>query len=334
MASALGRLASREAALIALVIVLIALPPVCNALGISFLTNEFRRFLIFGIAAVSLDLILGYGGMVSFGHAAYVGLGAYTVGILHWSVGAAHLPTWTTEPLLSWLMAAGIAATAALAVGAISLRTSGVYFIMITLAFAQLIYFVFVGLKGIGGDEGLRFAANRQLLGFLDLSNRTTFYYIVLFLLSATLALCRGLTRSRFGLVIQGCRDNERRMRALGYETYAYRLTCFTIAGAIAGFAGGLFATHEAFVSPSLMHWSRSGEFIVMVLLGGMGTLVGPVVGAIVYLWLESFLPEYSEHWMLFFGPALILAVLFARNGVFGSLQSWFPSNLKGRASA
>jgi branched-chain amino acid transport system permease protein len=317
-------------ALVLLAVLLLLLPVGFSAFGMSFLTVEFRRFLIFAIAAVSLDLILGYGGMVSFGHAAYFGLGAYTVGLAHMAVAAQHWPAWLSEPLLSWCAGALVSAVIAFLVGSISLRTSGVYFIMITLAFAQLVYFVFVGLKGVGGDEGLRFAANRQLLGLIDLGDRTTFYYVVLAILGAVVILCSRLTNSHFGMVVQGCRDNERRMRALGYETYTYRLTCFVIAGALAGFAGALFATHESFVSVSLMHWSRSGELIVMVMLGGLATLYGPVVGAIAYLWLESFLPEYTEHWMLFFGPCLILAVLFAKRGVFGTLLVSSPSR-KGR---
>ena len=325
---------ARPIVLILLAILLMAIPVVSSALGASYVTVEFRRFLIFAIAAVSLDLILGYGGMISFGHAAYFGLGAYTVGVAHWAVATLQWPAWITEPLFSWCVAAVASAAAALLVGAISLRTSGVYFIMITLAFAQLVYFIFVGLKGVGGDDGLRFRADRQLLGLLDLSNRMTFYFIVLFILGCVLLLCHRLTKSQFGMVIQGCRDNELRMRALGYETYAYRLLCFTIAGALAGLAGALFATHESFVSPQLMHWSRSGEFIVMVLLGGMATIYGPIFGAIVYLSLESFLPEYNEHWMMFFGPALILAILLAKQGLFGSLPAQVepPSVERGRA--
>jgi branched-chain amino acid transport system permease protein len=316
----------RHVVLVVLAVLLLLLPVASSAFGMSFLTVDFRRFLIFAIAAVSLDLILGYGGMVSFGHAAYFGLGAYTVGLAHVAVATQQWPAWLTEPLVSWCCGALVSALMALAVGAISIRTSGVYFIMITLAFAQLVYFIFVGFKNIGGDDGLRFVANRQLLGVVDLSNRMTFYYVVVAILGAVILLCSRLTGSHFGMVVQGCRDNERRMRALGYETYAYRLTCFVFAGALAGFAGALFATHESFVSVSLMHWSRSGDFIVMVVLGGMATLYGPVFGAIAYLWLESFLPEYSEHWMLFFGPFLILAILFAKRGAIGSLLTPSPS--------
>lgn len=320
----------RPAVLLILAVLLLLLPIVSNALGMSFLTVDFRRFLIFAIAAVSLDLILGYGGMVSFGHAAYFGLGAYTVGLAHVAIATQQWPAWVSEPLVTWCAGALVSALVALAVGAISLRTSGVYFIMITLAFAQLVYFIFVGLKNIGGDDGLRFVANRQLLGMIDLGNRMVFYYLVLAILGGVVLLCSRLTNSHFGMVVQGCRDNEPRMRALGYETYIYRLICFVVAGALAGFAGALFATHESFVSVSLMHWSRSGDFIIMVLLGGIGTLYGPVFGAIAYLWLESFLPEYSEHWMLFFGPFLILAILFAKQGVIGSLPP-APASAKQR---
>ena len=193
---------------------------------------------------------------------------------------------------------------AALCIGVVSLRTSGVYFIMITLAFAQLLYFIFVGLDGIGGDEGLRFRPDRNVMGLINLHHSTTFYYVVLACLAATVFALHRLVHSPFGLMLAGCRENEHRLRALGCATFRYKLIAFVIAGAIAGLAAGLFALHEAFVSPAVMHWSRSGDLIVMVLLGGMGTLVGPIIGAIGFLMLESFLPDYSEHWMLFFGPA------------------------------
>jgi branched-chain amino acid transport system permease protein len=334
----LRMLLSREGVLAALIIVLILLPIAAEWSHQEYLVTQFRRFLIFAVAAISLDLILGYGGMVCFGQAAFVGLGAYTVGLLLWwgqDMGAGgRAASILFEPLCLWVLAAIVGGSSAFVIGLVSLRTSGIYFIMITLAFAQMIYFIFVGLRNVGGDEGLNFASHRYLAGVLDLHNGVVFYYVVLCSLLAVLWAAHRLTRSRFGLVLQGCRENERRMRALGFETFRYKLIAFVIAGALAGFAGGLFAIHELFVSPAVMHWSRSGELIVMVLLGGMGTLVGPILGAIGYLILESFLPDLTEHWMLFFGPALILAVLFAKRGLYGSLPSLRPRAAPAIASA
>jgi branched-chain amino acid transport system permease protein len=330
------RLLTRENALILLCLALLVLPVLAHAFEQQYLITQFRRFLILAIAAVSLDLILGYGGMVCFGHAAFVGIGAYTVGLLQWANAPPADPGLVglaSGPLASWLTAVVVASAAALVIGAVSLRTSGVYFIMITLAFAQLVYFLFVGLKDIGGDEGLPFKGDRMLGGAIDLRQGTVFYYIVLSFLGLILWGLHRLVRSRFGLVIQGCRENEARMRALGVETYRYKLTCFVIAGALAGFSGALFATHESFVSPSIMHWTRSGDLIVMVLLGGIGTLVGPVFGAIGFLLLESFLPDYSEHWMLLFGPAVIVIVLYAKQGLYGSLPGARPRLDKGTRS-
>jgi branched-chain amino acid transport system permease protein len=286
----------------------------------------FSRILIYALAAVSLDLILGYGGMVSFGHAAFLGAGAYVVGILAFhSVEGSPLLSWplavlgTENGFISW--SAAIVASAALAavIGAISLRTTGVYFIMITLAFAQMMYFFFISLEKYGGDDGLSLLQRNRIMG-LDLANDTTFYYICLALLVGFLFVSYRLVNSRFGMVVRGCKENEPRMGALGFPTYRYKLICFVIAGGGAGLSGALMANLTEFVSPSLMHWSVSGEILIMVVLGGMGTLLGPVFGAATFLLLEEFLSRYTEHWMLFLGPTLILVVLFARGGLYGSL--------------
>jgi branched-chain amino acid transport system permease protein len=226
----------------------------------------------------------------------------------------------TLEPLLAWPAAMLIAALLAFVIGLISLRTSGVYFIMITLAFAQMVYYFFVSLEAYGGDDGLRFRGGDTLAGVVDLDDDVTYYYVVLIVLVAVLYLGRRLVKARFGRVIEGCRENERRMRALGFPSTRYKLAAFVIAGAVAGLAGALFATHESYVSPSLMHWTRSGDLIIMVILGGMGTLYGPLVGAITFLLLEKFLPDYTRHWQIVFGPILVLIVLFAKRGVLGWL--------------
>ncbi len=312
---------------------LIGLPPVASALEATFYIGLFSRILIYAIAAVSLDLILGYGGMVSFGHAAFFGAGAYVVGIFafHGIEGSAVI-SWpfvimgTDNALISWAVAAAASAGLAFVIGAISLRTSGVYFIMITLAFAQMMYFFFTSLELYGGDDGLSlFTRNR--LGHLDLSNDAAFYYTCLGLLIGFLLFTRRLVNSRFGMVIRGCKENERRMGALGFPTYRYKLICFVIAGAGAGLAGALMANQTEFVSPSLLHWTVSGDILVMVVLGGVGTIVGPVFGAIVLLLLEEFISRYTEHWMLFLGPILIFVVLFARRGLYGSFVERIGNN-------
>lgn len=310
-------------ALAILMIALAVLPIVAQLADQSYLITQSRRILIFALAAVSLNLVLGYGGMVCFGQAMFFGLGAYTVAFINMAAQGQQAGIWNllSEPLLSWACATLAAAVLSFVIGLVSLRTSGVYFIMTTLAFAQMTYFIFVGLKSAGGDEGLRFTANRSLAGALNLGSSVTFYYVVFAILALAIWFTARLMNARFGIVLQGARDNERRMKALGFETFHYRLAALVISGAMAGLAGALFATHEAFISPSIMHWSRSGELIVMVVLGGMGTLGGPVVGAIVFLMVEKFLPDFTDHWGVWFGPVLVLSVLFARNGLMG----WLP---------
>ena len=300
------------------------LPPIAAALGEPFLVSLFSRVLIYALAAASLDLILGYGGMVSFGHAAYFGIGAYVVGILaHHAYEGSPVLDWpialsgTGEALLAWALAVLIAALFAVVIGALCLRTSGIHFIMITLAFSQMLYFLSVSLERYGGDDGLMIWERSRLPG-MDLADNVTFYYVCLFALAAFLFLAGRLVHSRFGMVVRGAKQNERRMLALGFPVYRYRLVCFALAGAGAGLAGALIANQTEFVSPGLMHWTRSGEILVMVILGGMGTLFGPVLGAAALLLLEEVLALYTEHWLVFLGPILVLVVLFARRGLFG----------------
>jgi len=304
--------------------ILLAGPLAAQLLDEPFYIRLFTRVVIMVIAAISLDLILGYGGMVSFGHAAFVGIGAYVTGIL-----AAHaasgepLTTWpivvagSDNAFIVWPLAVSAAALAALIIGLVSLRTAGIGFIMITLAFAQMLYFFFIALQRYGGEDGLQMATRSRLAG-LDLGDKLTFYYLALGALIAVLWFCRRLVASRFGMVLRGCRQNERRMRAIGFATYRYRLAGFVVAGAIAGLAGVLLANSQDYVSPADMAWTRSGEFIVMVVLGGMGTLVGPVLGAAAYLLLELVLGGITIHWQAIFGPILILSVLFAKSGLYG----------------
>lgn len=305
---------------------LLVLPPLAGLAGEPFMVSLFSRILIYAIAAVSLDLLLGFGAMVSLGHAAFFGVGAYVVGILafHAAEGSP-FDAWmfsvagTNNALVSWPLAVVVSALVATAVGALSLRTSGVYFIMITLAFAQMLFYFFDSLQAYGGDDGLSIWQRNDLAG-LDLANDTTFYYVCLTCLALFLIICQRIVNSRFGMVIRGCAQNERRMRALGFPTYRYKLLCFAIAGAGAGLAGALIANQTEYVSPALLHWTRSGELLVMVILGGMGTLIGPVLGAVALLLGEDLLASMTEYWQLYFGPFLVLVVLTTRRGIYGLL--------------
>jgi branched-chain amino acid transport system permease protein len=293
--------------LIAALLAILALVPVYAALsGNSFLMSFFTRILILAMAAVSLNLIMGFGGMVSFGHAAYLGIGGYAIGIL--------AKEGINSGFLQWPLALAMSALFALGVGALSLRTRGVYFIMITLAFAQMIYYVAIGLDRYGGDDGMTIYKRSP---FGDLIN----YYLCLALLLLTVYLVWRIVNSRFGMVIQGARSNDRRMRAIGFPTYRYKLVCFVIAGTLCGLAGALLANHTDFISPALMQWTRSGDLIVMAVLGGMGTVFGPVIGAVALLVLEEALSGVTEYWQIIIGPIFLLVVLFARGGIDGLLM-------------
>jgi branched-chain amino acid transport system permease protein len=204
-------------------------------------------------------------------------------------------------------------------VGALSLRTRGVYFIMITLAFAQMIYYVASGLARYGGDDGLTIY-KRSTFPAIDLNNKTVFYYLCFALLLASIYLVWRLINSRFGLVIRGARSNERRMRAIGFPTFRYKLVCFVIAGALCGLSGALLANHTNFISPALMHWTRSGDLIVMVVLGGLGTLFGPLIGAVTFLLLEEGLSRVTEYPDLILGPMLLLVAIYVHGGIGGLL--------------
>jgi branched-chain amino acid transport system permease protein len=308
----IGWLNPRNGFVVALVAVL-ALVPVYAALsGNYFLMSLFTRIVILAMAAVSLNLIMGFGGMVSFGHAAYLGIGGYAIGIL--------AKEGINSGLLQWPLALLASGLFALVVGALSLRTRGVYFIMITLAFAQMIYYVAIGLDRYGGDDGMTIYKRSEFGDLINLSNKTAFYYLCLVLLLGAVYLVWRIVNSRFGLVIQGARSNDRRMRAIGFPTYRYKLVCFVIAGTLCGLAGALLANHTDFISPAMMHWTRSGDLIVMAVLGGMGTVFGPVLGAVALLVLEEALSGLTEYWPIIIGPIFLLVVLFARGGIDGML--------------
>lgn len=303
---------TRTLTVIVLLAALALLPVYTEITGSRFLLTLFTRIVILALAAVSLNLILGYGGMMSFGHAVYLGIGGYSVGIL------AHEGIYSG--FVQWPVALVASAFFALIIGALSLRTRGVYFIMITLAFAQMAYYVVAGLARYGGDDGLTIYKRSQFFEPINLSNKTQFYYICLVLLYASIYLVWRIVNSRFGMVIQGSRSNDTRMRAIGFPTFRYKLTCFVIAGTLCGLAGALLANHTDFVSPAMMYWTRSGDLIIMVVLGGMGSVIGPVFGAIALLVLEETLSGITEYWQIILGPLLLLVVLFARGGIDGLL--------------
>jgi branched-chain amino acid transport system permease protein len=255
--------------------------------------------------------------MVSFGHAAYIGVGAYAVGILGFYGifnGWLHI-----------LVAVAASALVALAIGAVSIRTSGIYFIMITLAFTQMLYYLGISVAEFGGDDGMRLK-RRSELGLVDLNDPVQFYYLALALMLLSVFLIHKLINSRFGIALRACKSNEARSRAIGFSPYPYRLAAFVIAGALCGLAGALYGNHTNYITPSLMTWEQSGDLMFMVILGGMATTSGPVLGAFAFLFGEELLKAllglksqgWIEHWQILMGPLLILSVLFFRRGLAG----------------
>ena len=287
---------------------LAAFPLLAPALGLEYYVGFVRRVLIVAIAATSLNFILGYGGMAALGHAGFIGVGAYTVVAL---VEAGVSSAW-----LAWASAALVAGLAAAAIGAVSLRTRGVYFIMITLAFAQMLYYLAVSLRTWGGDDGYGLYTPLELGAWLDGAHAQVFYWVVQAIAVAVFALFSRVAHSRYGHALRGIRDNETRMVALGYPVYGLKLAGFVAAGAVAGLAGGLLASHNAFVSPSIMHWTQSALLLVMVILGGVGHLYGPLAGAALFLLLEEVLVAYTIHWQFGLGALLLAVVLAAPNGL------------------
>ncbi|MSQ21325.1 MAG: branched-chain amino acid ABC transporter permease [Betaproteobacteria bacterium] len=298
-----------------LLAIAIAFPLVAQALDELFYVSFASRILIYAVAATSLNLILGYGGMVSFGHAAFFGAGAYCVGIA--------MVHGVTSAWITWPLAMVVSALLAWVIGAVCLRTRGVYFIMITLAFAQMMYYIVLGLKAYGGEEGINLL-NRSVIGFgVDLKNDVTFYYVCLGVLVAVLYLCQRLVRARFGNVVQAIRENETRMDAIGFPTFQYKLVCFVIAGGVCGLAGALIANQTKFVNPNLLHWPVSGELMIMVILGGLAYLYGGVIGAFVLLFLDELISPYTIFSKLYVGLVLLVIVLFAPHGIAGLIEKW-----------
>jgi len=296
-----------------LLLVLACAPFIFEWANQPFYLDLLSRALILGIAAISLNLILGFGGMVSLGHAAYIGIGAYCVGI----------PSYY-DFYNGWLhlaLALSVSAGFALVTGAISLRTKGVYFIMITMAFSQMAYFVFLSLEEYGADDGLVIYSRSEFPEWLSMNSSTGLYYWIFAVLLMALFFTKRLLHSRFGRVIVGSRYNEQRMQALGFNTYRYRLVCYVIAAMICSVAGMLLGNFTSFISPDMMGWSRSGELIFMVIIGGVATLFGPLVGTIAFVLLEEFLSAITIYWHLIFGVLLVLLVLFGKGGIHGWLE-------------
>jgi len=294
-----------------------ALFPLFTGLAnLPFWNDVAMRIMLLGMAAMGLNLVLGYGGMVSFGHAAFVGIGAYCVGISqHFGLdnGWIHL-----------LLSLGVCGVLGLVIGFLSLRTSGIYFIMITLAFAQMLFFLFVSLEAFGGDDGM--SIDRADFILFDLYEPLRLYFLIWTVLLGVSIFLLFVVHSRFGVVLRAIRSNESRVEAMGLSPLRFKITGYVISAMICGMAGALFASWQEYVSPDIMHWSRSGELMIIIILGGLGTLAGPLLGAVVFLLLEEFLPElllfvapaYVENWMIIFGPILIAVVLFARGGLMG----------------
>jgi len=306
----------------AVVLILLALVPVFAAMvGQAFYVTLFTRILIYALAALALNFVLGFGGLVSFGHALYMGLGAYAVGILSFhgiGNGWLHLGT---------ALVAGAAFAAV--IGSVVVRTGGMTFIMITLAFAQMGYFLAVSLKQYGGDDGLTIEA-RSRFGIFDLSNNSVLYYAVFACLLGTLWLFHRMLGARFGYVLRGIKSNERRMLALGFPTFRYKLSAYVVSAVVCTLAGFFLANFTKFASPSYMQWSVSGELIVIIVLGGMASLIGPIVGAVLFLLLEEFLQGFkpglvpgleeivNKHWQLVIGLFVIVVILYAKRGIYG----------------
>ncbi len=292
---------------LALLVAALALPSVLTAFGQEFYIGFATRVLIFALAASSLNLVLGFGGMVSLGHAAFLGAGAYVAAICQ--------QAGINEALIAFPAAMLVAGVLALGVGAISLRTRGVYFIMITLAFAQMAYYLFVSARSWGGDDGLPLAGRMNFAGF-SLSEDSALFFAALGALTVIMVLFGRLADARFGRTLQAIRENETRMEALGYPVFRYRLVAFALGGAFAGLAGALLANLTGLASPNLLQWTQSGTLLVMVIIGGVGYLYGGVVGAVVLLMLEESLLGVTEHWHIVLGLLLLGVVLFAPKGV------------------
>ena len=316
---------SRETLInLVLAALLLAMPFVALAMDEPFYVTLATRMAILALAAVGLNLALGLGGLVSFGHAAFFGIGGYAAGILSThALNMQPLLTWPFEigsseqMLVAWVVAVAVSGLVALAIGAISLRTSGVYFIMITLAFAQMIYYFAISWPAYGGEDGLSIAIRGTFPG-VNTAVPLSFFLICYGVLMVALLLFACVRDSRFGAALQAARQNETRLAAVGIGPFPVRLVAFVISAMVAALAGALYADLNRFASPSMLSWQMSGELIVLIILGGTGRLFGPVAGAMLFVLIESVLGGLTERWQLFLGLILLGVVLFARGGLIG----------------
>lgn len=309
-----------------LLLLLLAVPLAAWFADEPFLITLATRAVIFAIAGVGLNLALGFGGLVSFGHAAFFGLGGYAMGVL-----ASHAQSYTPIldwPLvvegtnlmpIAWIAAIAVSALAALVIGALALRTAGVYFIMITLAFAQLIYYFAISWSAYGGEDGLSIYVRNRFPG-LNTMDPIQYFAICYVLLLVVLMGVHRVVNSSFGLMLRAARQNEDRVLAVGHTPNRIYLTAFVISGAITGLSGALFADLNRFVSPTMLSWQTSGEIMIFVILGGVGRVYGPVAGAALFIVLEHALGGLSEYWHVYLGAILLGVVLFARGGLYGLL--------------
>jgi len=305
------------------ILLALAAVPLAAKLGAeAYILSLATRAVIFSIAALSLDFIVGQGSLVSLGHAAFLGIGAYAVVILS---GLGH-----DEIAVQIPAAIAAAVLVALATSAISLRASGVYYIMSTLAFGQMLYFFFVSLSALGGDDGVTLDARSRLFGTSALNNDVVLYYFALMILLGGYLLLRRIVGSRFGRVLGAIRQNSLRARAIGFRPFGYKLVACAISAALCATAGVLLANQSEFVSPAFMTWQRSGELLVMVILGGAGSLWGAILGALALLMMEEFLSRFTEQGNLILGPALVLVALMGRGGLAGGIDRLFPSPAAG----
>ena len=305
---------SRTISATLMIIAFAMVPVLAQVFDQPYYLTLFGRVLVYAIGALSVNLLLGYAGLVSFGHAMFLGVGAYTVGIASYYG--------FDNGWLQWPLGLAAAAIAGVVIGAISVRVTGLYFIMITLAFGQLFYFVASGLTVYGGDDGMTLETRSKFGPFLDIRSQTVLYYTILAVLLLSLGFIHRLSHSRLGMIIAGVRSNESRMRALGFPTFRYKLIAFVLSGMMCAFSGILLANLTDFVSAQYMTWERSGELLIMAILGGMATLFGPVVGATALLLFEEVFSAYTDHWAIVLGPVLVLVVIYMPQGLWGILPA------------
>jgi branched-chain amino acid transport system permease protein len=303
---------SRNIAAILILVAFAAVPLIAKIFDQPYYLTLFGRILIYGICALGVNLLLGSAGLVSFGHAMFLGIGAYAVGITEYYG--------IESGFVQWPLGIAAAALAGLIVGAISVRLTGLYFIMITLAFGQLFYFVASGLTPFGGDDGMTIDARSNFGHYLNLNNETQLYYFIFAILLLCLIFLHRLSHSRLGMIIAAIRSNESRMQALGFPTYRYKLIAFVLSAVVCSISGLLLANLTDFVTAQYMTWQRSGEILVMAILGGMTSLFGPLIGAAALLLFEEVFSVYTDHWAIILGPVLVLIVLYLPQGLWGLL--------------